>query len=88
MISGDKIRKRRKELKIRPDHLAKKLNKSVHTIYRYERTNPLILPEYVIEVLADVLQVPTTFLQNPKNIKIELLKQIYLKSYILNFYMN
>lgn len=74
MIPGDKIRKRRKELKIRPDHLAKKINKSVHTIYRYERTDPLILPEYVIEVLADELQVPTTFFTESEEYKNRVVK--------------
>lgn len=61
MIPGDKMRKRRKELKIRPEQLANKINKSVHAIYRYERSDFLILPEDIVEILSNELQVPITF---------------------------
>lgn len=53
---GKNIKKRRKELSMSVDDLAKKLNKSRATIYRYENGDIENLPTSILIPLADVLK--------------------------------
>lgn len=56
MKTGDRIKKRREELGISVDEVAKKLGKHRATIYRYESNDIGTLPTDVLEPLAIVLE--------------------------------
>lgn len=55
MTIGQRIKKRRIELGLSADDLAKKLNKNRATIYRYESDEIEKLPTNVLEPLCNVL---------------------------------
>lgn len=57
MTVGDRIRNRRKDLKLSADELAKMIGKDRATIYRYEKGDIETLPTSVLEVLAKALKV-------------------------------
>lgn len=70
MNVGERIKKRRKELKMSVDELAKKLGKNRATIYRYESNDIENMPLNVLEPLAKILNVSPAYLmgwQNPKS---------------------
>ena len=62
MTIGERIKKRRKELKIPVDTLADKLGKNRATIYRYENDEIENLPLTILEPLADTLQTTPGYL--------------------------
>jgi len=57
MKIGDRIKKRRKELKLSADQLGELLGKNRATIYRYESSEIENMPIDIIEPLAKVLKV-------------------------------
>lgn len=59
---GGRIKARRKELDISADVLAKKLNVSRSTIFRYERGDIEKLPAESLKKIADTLQTTTDYL--------------------------
>ncbi len=59
---GDRIRDRRLELGLTVDDVAKRLGKNRATVYRYESDEIENFPLAVIAPLADVLQVPPSYL--------------------------
>ena len=59
---GDRIKARRKELKMSVDDLAKRINKSRATVYRYENGDIEKLPTDVLYPLADALLTTPQFL--------------------------
>lgn len=61
MNIGEKIKKRRKELGLSVDELAKRLNKNRATVYRYE-SDEVELPLPVLQPLADALKVNPSYL--------------------------
>jgi transcriptional regulator with XRE-family HTH domain len=62
MTVGDRIKKRRLELGMSVDDLAKKLGKNRATIYRYESSEIENLPISIIEPLAKILQTSPSYL--------------------------
>lgn len=56
MTIGERIKKRRNELRLSADEVAKALGKNRATIYRYESNDIEKLPTEVLEPLARVLQ--------------------------------
>jgi transcriptional regulator with XRE-family HTH domain len=62
MNVGQRIKNRRKELKLSVDKLAELIGKNRATIYRYENNEIENMPYDVIEPLADVLQVSPAYL--------------------------
>jgi repressor LexA len=59
---GERIKKRRKELNISVDELAKILDKDRATIYRYESNDIVKLPTTVLEPLSKALNVSPSYL--------------------------
>ena len=55
MTVGERIRRRRKELKISADELAKMLGKDRSTIFRYEKGDIEKLPIDILEPIAQAL---------------------------------
>lgn len=62
MTIGQRIKSRRKELKLSVDELAKKLGKNRATIYRYESDEIDNMPISVLEPLAKALHVSPAYL--------------------------
>lgn len=62
MTIGQRIRQRRKELKLSVDQLAKMLGKNRATIYRYESDEIDNMPLSVLEPLAKALKVSPAYL--------------------------
>ncbi|KGX84453.1 LexA family protein [Pontibacillus litoralis] len=62
MKIGDRIRKRRKELKLSVDQLAEMLGKNRATIYRYESNEIENMPIYIIQPLAEALGLSPAYL--------------------------
>lgn len=62
MTIGQRIRKRRKELKMSVDELAEVLGKNRATIYRYESDDIENMPLSVLEPLAKALKVTPAYL--------------------------
>lgn len=62
MKIGDIIRRRRKELNMSADELAKKLNKDRSTIYRYENGDIENLPLDILEPIASALDTTPQYL--------------------------
>jgi len=58
----ERIKNRRKELSISADHVAKALNVSRATIYRYESSEIEKLPTSIIEPLCKVLKTTPAYL--------------------------
>ena len=56
MTIGQRIKKRRLELKLSVDELAEKLGKNRATVYRYEKDDIKDMPITVLEPLAKVLE--------------------------------
>ena len=56
MTIGERIYKRRTELNMSVEDIAKKLNKNRATIYRYENNEIENLPASVLNSLADILK--------------------------------
>jgi transcriptional regulator with XRE-family HTH domain len=62
MNVGQRIKRRRKELKISADELAKALGKDRSTIFRYEKGDIEKLPLDILEPIAKVLQTTPRYL--------------------------
>lgn len=62
MTIGERIRQRRKELKLTADELAERLHKNRATIYRYENSEIERLPAEVLKPLSEILQVSPEYL--------------------------
>lgn len=69
MTVGERIKKRRKELGLSVDEVAKCLGKDRSTVYRYESNDIEKLPTTILEPLAQVLKIdPAYFMTvNEKN---------------------
>lgn len=59
---GQRIRKRRKELKLSADELGKRLGKDRSTIYRYEKGEIENLPLDILQPIADALNTTPQYL--------------------------
>ncbi len=64
---GERIRRRRKQLGLSVDDIAKKLGKDRATIYRYESSEIENLPLNVLEPLAKLLRVSPGYLLGWEN---------------------
>lgn len=62
MTVGERIKQRRKELRLSADELAEKLNKNRATIYRYENSEIERIPAEVLKPLSEILQVSPEYL--------------------------
>ena len=62
MNVGNRIRKRRKELNMSVDELAKRLNKNRTTVYRYEKGDIENLPIDILDPLAKALETTPAYL--------------------------
>lgn len=62
MNIGQRIKQRRKELKMSADELGKRLGKDRSTIYRYEKGDIENLPLDILEPIAAALQTTPQFL--------------------------
>jgi repressor LexA len=62
MSVGERIKKRRKQLKLSVDELAKKLGKNRATIYRYESNDIENMPYEIVEPLAKALNVSPAYI--------------------------
>jgi transcriptional regulator with XRE-family HTH domain len=67
MKIGDRIKMRRKELKMTADDLANKLGKNRATIYRYESSEIENMPIDIIKPLAEALRVSPSYLMGWEN---------------------
>jgi len=72
MSIGERIKNRRKELKLSVDEVAKKLGKNRATIYRYESDEIEDMPISVIADLAKILDVDPGFLMGWTDLKEDL----------------
>lgn len=84
MTIYERIKKRRKELNISAEELAKALNVSRATIYRYESSDIEKLPTTILEPLSKILQTTPAYLMGweepPGSIKTESDKTNYYYS--------
>lgn len=73
MSIGQRIKNRRKEMKMSADDLGKKIGKNRATIYRYEKDEIENMPYDVIEPIAKVLRVSPAYLMgwDKEEIKIQ-----------------
>lgn len=62
MTIGDRIKNRRKYLKMSADELGKRLGKDRSTIYRYEKGDIENLPLDILEPIADALNTTPQYL--------------------------
>ena len=62
MRIGQRIKKRRKALKMSADDLAKRLGKDRSTVYRYEKGDIENLPLDILEPIADALHTTPAYL--------------------------
>ena len=81
MNVGQRIKHRRKELKISADELAKALGKDRSTIFRYEKGDIEKLPLDILEPIAKVLQTTPQYLMGWDKVqkKNDVLSDIILK---------
>lgn len=72
MTIGEKIKKRRQELGLSVDELAKRIGKNRATVYRYESEEIMKLPSSVLVPIAEALDIKPSFLisddDEPNNI--------------------
>ena len=78
---GQRIKQRRKELKMSADELGQRLGKDRSTIYRYEKGDIENLPLDILEPIAEVLQTTPQHLMGWENVqkKNDILSDIILK---------
>lgn len=62
MSIGNRIKKRRKEMKMSADKLAEKIGKNRATVYRYEKDEIENMPYDVLEPIAEALNVSPAYL--------------------------
>lgn len=86
MNIGDRIKKRRKELGLSANELAKKIGKDRATVYRYESKEIESLPITVLKPLAIALQTTEAFLMGWEETKTEELTAHELK--VIQAYRN
>lgn len=67
MSIGQRIKKRRKELKMSADELAKRLGKDRSTIYRYEKGDIENMPIDILEPIAEALSTSPQYLMGWEN---------------------
>jgi transcriptional regulator with XRE-family HTH domain len=81
MDIGQRIKRRRKELKMSAEELGKRLGKDRSTIYRYEKGDIENLPLDILEPIAAVLQTTPQYLMGWQEIqkKNDILSDIILK---------
>lgn len=81
MNVGQRIKQRRKELKISADKLGEALGKDRSTIYRYEKGDIEKLPLDILEPIAKVLQTTPQYLMGWEKVqkKNDILSDIILK---------
>jgi transcriptional regulator with XRE-family HTH domain len=81
MDIGQRIKQRRKELKMSAEELGKRLGKDRSTIYRYEKGDIENLPLDILEPIAAVLQTTPQYLMGWQEIqkKNDILSDIILK---------
>lgn len=66
---GERIKLRRKEMKISVDYIAEKLNVDRSTVYRYESQDIEKFPLQIIEPLAEILNVSPAYLMGWEEIE-------------------
>ena len=71
MNIGQRIKERRKELKISADELAKRLGKDRSTIYRYEKGDIENLPLDILEPIAKALETTPQYLMGWEKVQKE-----------------
>jgi transcriptional regulator with XRE-family HTH domain len=81
MNIGERIKQRRKELRMSADELGKKLGKDRSTIYRYEQGFIENLPLDILEPIAKALHTTPQYLMGWENVqkKNDVLSDIVLK---------
>ena len=81
MNIGQRIKQRRKELKMSADELGQRLGKDRSTIYRYEKGDIENLPLDVLEPIAEALRTTPQFLMGWEKVqkKNDVLSDIILK---------
>ena len=79
MNISERIKKRRKELCLSAEELAKKIGKDRATVYRYESKEIESLPITVLKPLANALQTTEAFLMGWEETKTEELTEHELK---------
>lgn len=81
MDIGERIKQRRKELKMSAEELGKRLGKDRSTIYRYEKGDIENLPLDILEPIAAVLQTTPSYLMGWQEVqkKNDVLSDIILK---------
>jgi transcriptional regulator with XRE-family HTH domain len=81
MNVGQRIKQRRKELKVSADELGAALGKDRSTIYRYEKGDIEKLPLDILEPIARVLQTTPQYLMGWESVqkKNDILSDIILK---------
>lgn len=81
MNIGDRIRQRRKELKMTADELAHRLGKNRSTIFRYEKGDIENLPLDILEPIAEALNTTPSYLMGWEKVqkKNDVLSDIILK---------
>ena len=67
MNIGQRMKERRKELKMSADELAKRLGKDRSTIYRYEKGDIENLPLDILEPIANALETTPAYLMGWEN---------------------
>jgi transcriptional regulator with XRE-family HTH domain len=81
MNIGERIKQRRKQLKMSADELGKRLGKDRSTIYRYEKGDIENLPLDILEPIAAALHTTPQYLMGWENVqkKNDILSDIILK---------
>lgn len=69
MNIGDRIKSRRKQLKMSADELGKRLGKDRSTIYRYEKGDIENLPLDILEPIAEALGTTPQYLMGWEEVK-------------------
>lgn len=69
MNIGQRIKQRRKELRMSADELGERLGKDRSTIYRYEKGDIENLPLDILEPIAAALQTTPQYLMGWENVK-------------------
>ena len=69
MNIGDRIKSRRKQLKMSADELGKRLGKDRSTIYRYEKGDIENLPLDILEPIAEALATTPQYLMGWEEVK-------------------
>ena len=68
---GENIKKRRKELNLSVDEVAKRLNKNRATIYRYENNDIENMPITVLNRLSKILEIPPMVIMGWEEISVQ-----------------